>query len=114
LHQNLWKFEKFGTYGWQTVNICFCGGQKSVHNPPSGNVLPTGGNGFALSAVGVEPLARHLSHNHRHPQIHYWNNGQKEVDYLLTAGLIRSRVKQHQTALSADKHGLRFQKEKLG
>jgi len=75
--------------------------------------LPTGGNGLALSAVGVEPLARHLTQYHLHPQIHYWNNGQKEVDYLLTAGLISSRVKQHQTALSADKHGLRFHKRKI-
>jgi hypothetical protein len=38
------------------------------------------------SAVGVELLARHLTHNNRHPQIHYWNNGQKEVDYVLTTG----------------------------
>ncbi len=36
--------------------------------------------------MGVELLARHLTHNTRHPQTHYWNNGQKEVDYLLTAG----------------------------
>ena len=38
------------------------------------------------SAVGVELLARHLTHSNRHPQIHYWNNGQKEVDYVLSNG----------------------------
>ena len=38
------------------------------------------------SAVCMELLARHLTHSNRHPQIHYWNNGQKEVDYVLTAG----------------------------
>jgi hypothetical protein len=27
LQQNLWKFEKFGTYGLKTVNICFFGGE---------------------------------------------------------------------------------------
>ena len=35
------------------------------------------------SAVGAELLARHLSHNSSHPHIHYWNNGQKEVNYVL-------------------------------
>jgi predicted AAA+ superfamily ATPase len=61
----------------------FLWGTKVRQYRPSGKALPTGGNGFALSAVGVEPLARHLTQNHLHPQIHYWNNGQKEVDYVL-------------------------------
>jgi hypothetical protein len=38
------------------------------------------------SAVGAELLARHLTHSSRHPLIHYWNNGQKEVDYVLRDG----------------------------
>lgn len=38
------------------------------------------------SAVGAELLARHLSHSSRHPLIHYWNNGQKEVDYVVEHG----------------------------
>ena len=38
---------------------------------------------LAESAVGSELLARHLTHSSRHPLIHYWNNGQKEVDYVL-------------------------------
>lgn len=38
------------------------------------------------SAVGAELLARHLTHSNRHPLIHYWNNGQKEVDYVLNDG----------------------------
>lgn len=38
------------------------------------------------SAVGAELLARHLTHSSRHPIVHYWNNGQKEVDYVLRAG----------------------------
>ncbi len=38
------------------------------------------------SAVGTELLARHLTHSTRHPLIHYWNNGQKEVDYVVRDG----------------------------
>lgn len=38
------------------------------------------------SAVGTELLARHLTHSSRHPLIHYWNNGQKEVDYVIRDG----------------------------
>jgi predicted AAA+ superfamily ATPase len=38
------------------------------------------------SAVGAELLARHLTHSNRNPVIHYWNNGQKEVDYVLSTG----------------------------
>jgi predicted AAA+ superfamily ATPase len=41
---------------------------------------------LAESAVGSELLARHLTHSSRHPLIHYWNNGQKEVDYVLRQG----------------------------
>ena len=41
---------------------------------------------LAESAVGTELLARHLTHSSRHPLIHYWNNGQKEVDYVLRDG----------------------------
>ena len=41
---------------------------------------------LAESAVGTELLARHLTHSSRHPVIHYWNNGQKEVDYVLRDG----------------------------
>lgn len=41
---------------------------------------------LAESAVGTELLARHLTHSNRHPIIHYWNNGQKEVDYVLREG----------------------------
>ena len=41
---------------------------------------------LAESAVGAELLARHLTHSSRHPLIHYWNNGQKEVDYVLRDG----------------------------
>jgi hypothetical protein len=36
--------------------------------------------------MGVELLARHLTHSSRHQSIHYWNNGLREVDYVLTAG----------------------------
>ena len=43
---------------------------------------------LAESAVGAELLARHLAHSSRHPLIHYWNNGQKEVDYVLKSGQI--------------------------
>ena len=32
---------------------------------------------LAESAVGIELLARHLTHRSRRPLIHYWNNGQK-------------------------------------
>lgn len=38
------------------------------------------------SAVGAQLLARHLTHSNRHPVIHYWNNGQKEVDFVLSTG----------------------------
>jgi predicted AAA+ superfamily ATPase len=41
---------------------------------------------LAESAVGAELLARHLTHSSRHPLIHCWNNGQKEVDYVLRKG----------------------------
>ncbi len=41
---------------------------------------------LAESAVGTELLARHLTHSSRHPLIHCWNNGQKEVDYVLRDG----------------------------
>lgn len=41
---------------------------------------------LAESAVGAELLARHLTHSSRHPRIHYWNNGQKEVDYVVNEG----------------------------
>lgn len=35
------------------------------------------------SAVGAELLARHLGHSSTQPLIHYWNDGQKEVDFVL-------------------------------
>ena len=35
------------------------------------------------SAVGAELLARHLEHSSTQPLIHYWRNGQDEVDYVL-------------------------------
>ena len=35
------------------------------------------------SAVGAELLARHVNHQSTHPCIHYWNDGQREVDYVL-------------------------------
>ena len=35
------------------------------------------------SAVGAELLARHLEHSSTQPVIHYWRNGQDEVDYVL-------------------------------
>jgi len=38
------------------------------------------------SAVGAELLARHLTHSSTHPLIYYWNNGQKEVDFVLNTG----------------------------
>lgn len=38
------------------------------------------------SAVGAELLARHLPHSSTHPLIYYWNNGQKEVDFVLRSG----------------------------
>ena len=38
------------------------------------------------SAVGAQLMARHLTHSNRHPVIHYWNNGQKEVDFVLGTG----------------------------
>lgn len=38
------------------------------------------------SAVGAELLARHPNHHSSHPSIYYWNNGQREVDYVLQTG----------------------------
>lgn len=38
------------------------------------------------SAVGADLLARQLKHSIGQPQVFYWNNGQKEVDYILNAG----------------------------
>ena len=38
------------------------------------------------SAVGAELLARHLTHQSTQPCIHYWNDGQREVDYVLRQG----------------------------
>ncbi len=38
------------------------------------------------SAVGAELLARQFKHSSRHPIVHYWNNGQQEVDYVLRDG----------------------------
>jgi len=35
------------------------------------------------SAVGAELLARHLEHSSAQPRIHYWREGQNEVDYVL-------------------------------
>ena len=35
------------------------------------------------SAVGAELLARYLEHSSTQPMIHYWRNGQDEVDYVL-------------------------------
>ena len=35
------------------------------------------------SAVGAELLARHLEHSSTQPLIHYWRDGQNEVDYVL-------------------------------
>ena len=41
---------------------------------------------FVESAVGAELLARHLTHQSTQPCIHYWNDGQREVDYVLQQG----------------------------
>lgn len=41
---------------------------------------------FVESAVGAELLARHLTHQSTQPCIHYWNDGQREVDYVLHQG----------------------------
>ena len=41
---------------------------------------------FVESAVGAELLARHLTHQSTQPCIHYWNEGQREVDYVLQQG----------------------------
>ncbi len=38
------------------------------------------------SAVGAELLARHLTHTSTQPLIYYWNDGSKEVDFVLRAG----------------------------
>jgi predicted AAA+ superfamily ATPase len=38
------------------------------------------------SAVGTHLLTKHLEHSSHHPQIFYWNNGQQEVDYVVSAG----------------------------
>ena len=38
------------------------------------------------SAVGAELLARHLTHQSTQPCINYWNDGQREVDYVLRQG----------------------------
>lgn len=38
------------------------------------------------SAVGAELLARHLTHSSTQPLIHYWNDGNKEVDFVLRSG----------------------------
>ncbi len=35
------------------------------------------------SAVGAELLARRLTHSTSNPSVHYWNEGGKEVDYVL-------------------------------
>lgn len=36
------------------------------------------------SAVGAELLARELTHSPTHPVVRYWNDGQKEVDFVLS------------------------------
>lgn len=41
---------------------------------------------FVESAVGAELLARHLTHQSTQPCLHYWNDGQREVDYVLQQG----------------------------
>ena len=41
---------------------------------------------FVESAVGAELLARHLTHQSTQPCTHYWNEGQREVDYVLQQG----------------------------
>ena len=43
----------------------------------------------------AELLARHLTHSSTQPCIHYWNDGQREVDYVLAqgAGLLALEVK---------------------
>lgn len=41
---------------------------------------------FVESALGAELLARHLTHQSTQPCIHYWNDGQREVDYVLQQG----------------------------
>jgi uncharacterized protein len=38
------------------------------------------------SAVGAELLARHLSHSGTQPSLYYWNDGQKEVDFVVKQG----------------------------
>ena len=38
------------------------------------------------SAVGAELLARELTHSPTNPAVRYWNDGQKEVDFVLTQG----------------------------
>jgi uncharacterized protein len=47
------------------------------------------------SAVGAELLARHVHHSSTHPVLYYWNDGQKEVDYVLKQGadLVAMEVK---------------------
>jgi uncharacterized protein len=37
------------------------------------------------SAVGAELLARNLNHSCEQPQVHYWRDGTREVDYVLKA-----------------------------
>jgi uncharacterized protein len=55
------------------------------------------------SAVGAELLARHLEHSSTQPLIHYWRNGQDEVDYVvrhqgeLFAYEVKSGVNQRNT-----------------
>jgi len=41
---------------------------------------------LAESAVGAELLARNLTHQSTQPSIHYWNDGQREVDYVVRHG----------------------------
>lgn len=38
------------------------------------------------SAVGAELLARHPTHSQTHPMLRYWNDSQKEVDFVLERG----------------------------
>jgi uncharacterized protein len=60
-----------------------CGLQKYAGQAVRLRTTPELWGRITESAVGAELLARHLEHSSTQPVIHYWRNGQDEVDYVL-------------------------------
>lgn len=70
-----------------------------------GSIAVTGGFGFKAtraipdqwgrlveSAVGAELLARNLTHSSTNPLLHYWADGNKEVDFVMKSGADRFAI----------------------